>query len=250
VFALEEPEVFLHPHRARYFAAVLRSLTEKGNQVFLTTHSPIFVALDQPESVAIVRRTEEDGTTVRQTSRAELADNDRRSLRLLTEFDTQRNELFFARCVLLVEGATEKVALPLLFRGLGYDVNRLGISVVDVGGKTKLPLFASVCSALKIPFVALVDHDIKAIDPSWSTHRQDKERERNAEHKRWNEDIETRSPAGRIFWMMPDFETECGLPQTEAEKIDRAMERFSAAAATDIPDVLRPVIAKVLELAR
>lgn len=250
VFALEEPEVFLHPHRARYFAAVLRSLTEKGNQVFLTTHSPIFVALDQPESVAIVRRTEEDGTTVRQTSTAELADNDRRALRLLTEFDTQRNELFFARCVLLVEGATEKVALPLLFRALGDDVNRLGISVVEVGGKTKLPLFASVCSALRIPFVVLADHDIKAIDPSWSAQRQDKERERNAEHKRWNGDIETTSPADGIFWMMPDFETECGLPHAETEKIDRALERFSAAVAADGPGVLRSVIAKVVELAR
>ncbi len=105
-------------------------------------------------------------------------------------------------------------------------------------------------TALKIPFVVLADHDIKAIDPSWSAQRQDKERERNAKHKRWNGDIETTSPADGIFWMIPDFETECGLPHAEAEKIDRAMERFSAAAATDVPDVLRPVIAKVVELAR
>ena len=78
--------------------SVLRSLTEKGNQVFLTTHSPIFVALDQPESVALVRRTETNGTTVAQTMKVALAADDRRALRLLTEFDTQRNELFFARC--------------------------------------------------------------------------------------------------------------------------------------------------------
>ena len=239
-----------HPHRARYFAGVLRSLTERGNQVFLTTHSPIFVALDQPESVALVRRTEADGTTVHQTSKVALAADDRRALRLLTEFDTQRNELFFARCVLLVEGGTEKVALPLLFRALGHDVNRLGISVVEVGGKTKLPLFASVCTALKIPLVVLADHDVREVDASLSEARQKDRREKNTKHERWNADIEKACPADALFWMKPDFETECGLPHAEAEKIDRALERFSGASETDVPDVLHSLIEKVVETAR
>ncbi len=250
VFALEEPEVFLHPHRARYFAGVLRSLTERGNQVFLTTHSPIFVALDQPESVAIVRWTEADGTTVHQTSKVALAAGDRRALRLLTEFDAQRNELFFARCVLLVEGATEKIALPLVFRALGHDVNRLGISVVEVGGKTKLPLFASVCAALKIPFAVLADHDVREVDASLSEAQQKDRRERNTTHARWNADIEKACPADALFRMKPDFETECGLPHAEAEKIDRALERFSEASETDVPDVLHPLIEKVVAAAR
>ena len=250
VFALEEPEVFLHPHRARYFAGVLRSLTERGNQVFLTTHSPIFVALDQPDSVAIVRRTEADGTTVGQSAKVALAADDRRALRLLTEFDTQRNELFFARCVLLVEGVTEKIALPLLFRALGHDANRLGISVVEVGGKTKLPLFASVCTALKIPFVALADHDVREVDTSVSEVQQRKQHEKNTNHERWNADIKKACPASLLFWLKPNFETECGLPHAEGEKIDRALERFAAAGETDVTDILRRVIAKVVELAR
>jgi predicted ATP-dependent endonuclease of OLD family len=250
VFALEEPEVFLHPHRARYFAAVLRSLTQKGNQVFVTTHSPIFVALDQPETVALVRRTEAAGTTVHQASKVALAADDRRALRLLTEFDTQRNELFFARCVLLAEGATEKVALPLVARALGHDVNRLGISVVEVGGKTKLPLFASVCAALGIPFVVLADHDVRAIDASWSAADQKTQRVRNTTHERWNADIDKACPPGALFWMKPDFETELGLSHAEAEKIDRALERFSGVTESDAPDALRPVIAKVVEMAR
>ena len=138
VFALEEPEVFLHPHRARYFAAVLRALSEKGNQILVTTHSPIFVQLDQPESIALVRRSEKAGTTVTQPSGTNLAANERKALRLLTEFDAQRSELFFARSVLLVEGATEKLLLPLVLQRLGHDLNLLGISVVEVGGKTKI----------------------------------------------------------------------------------------------------------------
>ncbi len=250
MFALEEPEVFLHPHRARYFARVLRSLTEKGNQVFLTTHSPIFVQLDQPECVALVRRTETDGTTVRLTSKSVLAPTQRKALRLLTEFDTQRNELFFARSVLLVEGATEKVALPLVFHALGHDLNRLGISVVEVGGKTKMTLFVTVCKALEIPFAVLVDHDVKEIDPSWSESRQEQGRERNAKHERWNRDIKESCSAESVSWMRPDFETELGLPHDESEKIDRALALFADATAANVPEVLKPVVDKVVELAQ
>ncbi len=137
VFAIEEPEAFLHPQKARYFASVLRSLAEKGNQVFLTTHSPVFVQIHDPESVAIVRRTVEIGTKDHQASKVELAEGERKSLRLMTEFDSQRNELFFARRVMFVEGNTENVALPLVFRALGIDINKENISVIECGGKTK-----------------------------------------------------------------------------------------------------------------
>lgn len=250
IFALEEPEVFLHPHRARYFAGVLRGLSEKGNQVFATTHSPIFVQLDQPESIALVRRTEAEGTGVKQAPRTALADGEREALRLLTEFDTQRNELFFARSVLLVEGATEKLLLPLAFQKLGYDLNRLGISVVEVGGKTKLPLFAKVCAAMEIPFAVLADHDVREIQESWREARKRREEERNGRHRGWNAEIEKACPAGGVFWARPDLEAEIGLPRDESEKIDRAFEWIATVSPEDLPDVLRRPIEKVLEMAR
>jgi len=238
VFALEEPEVFLHPQRARYFAQVLRSLAERGNQVFVSTHSPVFVQLDQPETVALVRRTQREGTRVHQAKRTDLADDDRRALRLLTEFDTQRGELFFARSVLLVEGGTEKLVMPLVFRALGHDLNRLGISVVEVGGKTKLPLFVRVCRALDIPVVVLVDHDVREIGAEWSAARQEREEERNARHKRWNQAIEEAVGDWALFWMRPDFEAEAGLPRDDAEKLDRALEHFHEVGERNIPEVL------------
>lgn len=250
VFALEEPEVFLHPHRARYFAGVLRGLSEKGNQVFVTTHSPIFVQLERPESIALVRRTEGDGTTVKQAAKTALADDERKALRLLTEFDTQRNELFFARSVLLVEGATEKVLLPLVFQKMGHDLNRLGISVVEVGGKTKIPLFARVCQAMRIPFVVLTDHDVRQIDASWSEKRKKAEEERNKKHERWNRDIEASCQADALFWARPDIESELGLPHEESEKIDRAFEWIAGVTPEQLPDMLRAPIEKAVEMAR
>lgn len=250
VFALEEPEVFLHPHRARYFAGVLRGLSEKGNQVFVTTHSPIFVQLDRPESIALVRRTEVEGTRVKQAAKTALAEDERKALRLMTEFDTQRSELFFARSVLLVEGATEKVLLPLVFQKVGHDLNRLGISVVEVGGKTKIPLFAKVCQAMNIPFVVLADHDVRQIDASWSEKRKKDEGDRNRKYESWNRDIGVACQAGSLFWARPNLESELGLPHEESEKIDRALDWIAGVVPEQVPDVLRAPIEKAVELAR
>ncbi len=248
VFAIEEPEVFLHPQKARYFATVLRGLSERGNQVFLTTHSPIFVQLHEPEAVAVVRRDADSGTKVHQAKMVDLADDDRRALRLLTEFDAQRSEFFFARRVMFVEGNTEKVALPLAFRALGIDINKENVSVIECGGKTKIPLFARTAAAFKIPFVILVDHDVKEIDEMWSEKRKKVQGDKNAEHKRWNKAILDVADKDQVFWLEPDFEACLGLPRNESEKIDQALAMFSTAKEKDIPECIRKPIRALLAI--
>ncbi|HRR41616.1 MAG TPA: AAA family ATPase [Syntrophales bacterium] len=244
IFAIEEPEVFLHPQKARYFQTVLERLSESGNQVFLTTHSPIFVQVHKPESVAVIRRTADKGTEACQAQACDFTDSERQTLRLLTEFDAERKELFFAKAVLLVEGATEKVALPLAFKALGHDINRLGISVVEVGGKTKFPLFVRVLKALHIPYAVLADQDIEIIDVTMQ------ESVNNAKHKRWNKDIERVCEADSLFWMKPNFESELRLPKEESEKIDQAMEMFSNVTKSDIPQSLIDPIESVVNKTR
>ncbi len=248
VFAIEEPEVFLHPQKARYFATVLRGLSERGNQVFLTTHSPIFVQLHEPEAVAVVRREADSGTKVHQAKMVDLADDDRRALRLLTEFDAQRSEFFFARRVMFVEGNTEKVALPLAFRALGIDINKENVSVIECGGKTKIPFFARTAAAFKIPFVILVDCDVREIDETWSEKRKKVQSDKNAEHKRWNKAILDVADKDQVFWLEPDFEACLGLPRNESEKIDQALAMFSTAKGKDIPECIRKPIRALLAI--
>ena len=249
VFAIEEPEVFLHPQKARYFASVLHTIADSGNQVFVSTHSPIFVNVHRTEDVCLVRRTKETGTKVKKAAGLDITLQQRELLRLLTEFDTQRNELFFARKVLLVEGDTEKVIFPLAFKALGSDINKLGISVVEAGGKTKIPLFMKVCQAIEIPFWVVVDEDIHPIDPTWSEKKQAVQNEDNAKHTRWNKDIEaTLNGGGAITWYQPDIEDICGLPRNSSTKIDRAYEMFTGIKADQIPKGIQGVIDRVLAL--
>jgi len=125
VFAIEEPEVFLHPQKARYFASVLHTIADSGNQVFVSTHSPIFVNIHRPEDVCLVRRTKEAGTTVKKAGELGISLEQRELLRLLTEFDTQRNELFFARRILLVEVTRRRLSFHLPSRPLDMTLTSL-----------------------------------------------------------------------------------------------------------------------------
>lgn len=244
---MKEPEVFLHPQKARYFETVLRKLADGGNQIFLTTHSPIFVQIHQPESVALVRRAKNEGTRVQNVTHVELSLSERQTLRLLSEFNADRNELFFARAVMLVEGVTEKIALPLAFRAMGKDLNRMGVSIVEVGGKTKFPLFVRVLNALRIPYVVLADHDIRTIHEEWGDERKKREKQRNEKHTSWNKDIEAVCVSGSLFWLRPDFEGELKLPREESDKLDQAVGRFQSASTSEIPDCLKKPMDALLE---
>lgn len=242
IFAIEEPEVFLHPQKARYFSNILQSLAEKCNQIFITTHSPVFVQIENPDSVGIVRRSQSEGTIIAQTKKIEIAENERKAIRLISEFDTQRNEMFFARKVLFVEGNTEKIVLPLVFQSLGIDINKKNISIVECGGKTLIPFFAKIASAFEIPFAVIADSDIREIQDEWSDKRKKEREERNNQHKQWNDNIVANAGEERTFFLLPCFEEEMGLPKDESTKIDKALEMFSGIEKDAIPDCLkRPI---------
>ena len=155
VLIIEEPELMLTPHQQRHLYELLRRFSER-NQVIYSTRSPAM--LDATHHAEIVRldRTAE-GMSVRRAARQVLTDEQR--VRLAAEFDHERNEMFFATAVVLVEGQTERLALPLIFRRLGHDPDALGISIVEVGGKGNLVLIARVLAELRIPHVIVFDSD-------------------------------------------------------------------------------------------
>jgi putative ATP-dependent endonuclease of OLD family len=118
--AIEEPELYQHPPRARHFANTLRSLAGAGVvQVAYATHSPYFVDAADFAAVRVCRKRASDdpvrpstGTVVRAEPdkvAARIPANYRKALQsyLARTLSPRFREAFFARAVLLVEGETD-----------------------------------------------------------------------------------------------------------------------------------------------
>jgi len=154
ILLIEEPEMFLHPQMQRSLYTTLRQIGQT-NQVIYTTHSPHFVSVPEYQEVRLVRKAN-GGTEARQSN---LPTNAARREKLLNELDPERNELFFASRLLLVEGDTEKLALPEYARRLKIDLDREGATIVEVGGKRNLPEFARIATSFGLPTGILYDED-------------------------------------------------------------------------------------------
>src|SRR3546814_17533676 len=60
------------------------------------------------------------------------------SFRVMSEFDAERGEVFLAEAAVLVEGRTEKLALPHVFSALGHNPDRPGITILVCGGPANI----------------------------------------------------------------------------------------------------------------
>jgi predicted ATP-dependent endonuclease of OLD family len=227
IVLIEEPELMLTPHQQRHLYALLRRYAER-NQVIYSTRSPALLDAVRYNEIVRLDRTA-GGTSIRRAPRELLTETQR--VHLTAEFDHERNEMFFATAVVLVEGQTERQSLPLIFRRLGHDPDALGISIVEVGGKGNLVLVSKVLAELRIPHVIVHDTD------------------RGGPGERDNAYI--RRNAGRharIFPLDRDFEQVAGI-RSRDHKVFNAWRRFSKIDEQRIPAVFREIAEAAAELA-
>lgn len=72
--------------------------------------------------------------------------------------------LFPVRKLIIVEGITEEILLPVFASKLGYDFKKYGIFILGSGGKSKSPvLYNNLKGKLKIPIILLFDADASDI---------------------------------------------------------------------------------------
>jgi len=173
IFAFEEPELFLHPQMCRSTYLLLKKISDT-DQIMLCTHSANFVDLSDYQSLVIVRKNSvSEGTKIIQPQES-FETKERDQFKIARFFNPDRNELFFARRVVLVEGPTEKVLLPFVGERLGILDN--SVSVVNCEGKANIPLFMRVANAFQIPYVAVYDEDPipDAIKPGMPEYEEQK----------------------------------------------------------------------------
>ena len=258
ILAIEEPELYLHPNGQRKMMNVLKSISVK-DQVLACTHSNFFVDMYHYQNIIIVNRDNSGPTNTFQVTEEIFKTEDEESrkrlkkiFRYLSLFDLSRNEMFFSKKVVLVEGDTEKFILPfwalkLVQKDKKYDFSSNNICVIECGGKTNIHIFMRVLNKFKIPYVVI--HDIDPIDfPKDKENKTDKEKARLRMFKE-NDFIDRALDikCGRIIKIKPELETVIGISKNQAEKqgkIGAAFFKYDEIDVNDYPDE----IIKILDL--
>jgi len=164
---VEEPEAHLHPQRQLRLMEFLTTAARKkedgghGVQVILTTHSPNLSSKIPLDSLVLL---ESQQAFPLRRGETRLAEGDYRFLQRF--LDSTKANLFFARGVIIVEGAAEAILIPTLARLIGCDLTAAGVSIVNVGS-TGLRRYArilqradSVEAGISIPVACLADMDV------------------------------------------------------------------------------------------
>ena len=156
VMAIEEPELYLHPHACRHFYKLLKELSESLIQVIYTTHERCFVNVIDYENIYLVRNI---GGKTYVNCGIGLTSTPSDTFIYASKCDESMNEMFFANHVVLVEGFPDKIACHLALEQQGINLDKRNISIIECGGKDDIIYIAKILKRFEIPCYTIFDED-------------------------------------------------------------------------------------------
>ncbi len=133
---IEEPEAHLHPQLQNLFFKYLNKLdTEQGFQIFISSHSPTITAKSDLKSV-VVLQNQDNKVSALSLDKSGLSGDNRKYLHKF--LDVTKSQLFFSNGVILVEGISESLLLPIFSKIMEengkYDIESAGVELVNLNG--------------------------------------------------------------------------------------------------------------------
>lgn len=230
VFAIEEPELYMHPQIERKVRDTLYDLARgEAYQVITSTHSPVFLDMAEKHSAIVRMEIKDDRKIVKKQVIEEIFTGDdaadrKKRLRMITEFDPAVNELFFAKKVILVEGVTEIAVFQKAAELMGlFDTNshaKRDVTFVNCHGKEAILSFLEVLNHFEVEYIVFHDED-----------QDNKGGNAPQVNKAIGELVQ--SPNNRRMFSPNDLESLLGYDAGKKDKPIRALEKIEELAASD-----------------
>ena len=164
VVAVEEPENSLSPHYLGRIVNALSDMTSDGDaQALIATHAPSMLRRVAPERIRYLRLTQERTSRV---AHVQLPDATEEAHKFVREAVQAFPEVYFSRLVVLGEGDSEEIVLPRLLQVKGVPVDESAVTIAPLGGR-HVNHFWRLLSALRIPYLTLLDLDVARYQAGW-----------------------------------------------------------------------------------
>ncbi len=240
ILAIEEPEIYLHPPAQRKLFSILKSISSQ-RQVILCTHSPYFINMPEYRNICVVSRSRRDHpTSVFQTNEDLFNASERDDFKLISQIDPTRSEIFFSKKVILVEGDTERLTLPIVAERMEIDFASEGVTVIESGGKTIIPFFMTIMNTFNIPYLVIYDED-PFEEPDDITALDEVERSKLSGKRRiyaFNERIETeKGDNGHTLMVSGDYEKLLGVSRSQSDKKGKSLAAYRKLKEINLSDI-------------
>ncbi|WGY72604.1 AAA family ATPase [Burkholderia cepacia] len=161
VLLIDEPELYLHPQAIELLRESLKLLSQQNFQVVFSTHSPLLLGIEDVLNTSMVYKTAANGTVVRDklaNASNMIATNPHQASVI---FSIQHaTYLMFSETVLVVEGKTEMMILPTLYKAItGRTIVQDKACLVSGSSSSSIPPMMQVLRAVGFEPKAVVDLD-------------------------------------------------------------------------------------------
>ena len=154
---MEEPEAHLHPQAQRQ---LFSQITRFSGQKIISTHSPSIVAQSALADAIYFSKQNGKTSAIRYKANSNSSSQDEKIAR---EVINTRADILFASAIVLCEGITEELALPIFFREFfNCAPFSLGVSFIGIGGQN-YKTYLSLIKDFEIPWLIFSDGESDAI---------------------------------------------------------------------------------------